>query len=559
MIYTWLSHNFYLVSFTSSQQYNFQGVFFLYLLPNLMTLLDLPCEILLSIAENCDEPRDILSFACTTHCTYNILRGALYRSCAQQLNCSALHYAAKQNRRDIAEELLRHGADPNCILKTSTALIVAAAFGSESVIDLLLTREGIDVNARNMNGETAIWRAAYAGKKSAVLRLLQHKDLQIDVPDTFHEMTPFALAVANKHVGVAKVLLDTNRVDLNARDKCGRPPLYHAVVSKHMAPVLLLLSRREVNLHAQDRSQCTPLWYAAECGNLDAAQLLIMNGANPNIPDFHHITPLNNAILQRDAAMVRLLLEQHGLEISPPIGRLERAQPPLCAAVCTGDGRILSMLLRRGADVNVYNDLGYQPLHLAVQKGDTTTTKMLLNHKNTSVNERTMDGSGFTALHQAAYDGRLPIVNLLLTQADIEFNAKDAERRTPIWWATVENHSLVTKRLLAESNLELTAAGAGLSTPLHHAVNRGNKLIVHLLLAEKALDPNVADKDGLTPLEWAARVGDSEMVDLLLTREDIRVNAGSHRSSLSLAAERGHFSIVLRLLRYTHVARLTIA
>ena len=67
-------------------------------------------------------------------------------------------------------------------------------------------------------------------------------------------MTPFALAIAHKHVDIAKVLLTTNRVDLNARDNCGRPPLYHAVVSKQMAPVLLLLSRREVDLHAQDQS-----------------------------------------------------------------------------------------------------------------------------------------------------------------------------------------------------------------------------------------------------------------------------------------------------------------
>ena len=62
---------------------------------------------------------------------------------------------------------------------------------------------------------------------------------------------------------------------------------------------MLLLSRREVDLHVQGQSQCTPLWHATECGNLDAARLLIMHGANPSVPDVHRITPLNNAILQR--------------------------------------------------------------------------------------------------------------------------------------------------------------------------------------------------------------------------------------------------------------------
>ena len=53
----------------------------------IMGLLDLPCEILLSIAEQCDDPRDILSFACVTRATYNILWELIYRFYAQQENC----------------------------------------------------------------------------------------------------------------------------------------------------------------------------------------------------------------------------------------------------------------------------------------------------------------------------------------------------------------------------------------------------------------------------------------------------------------------------------------
>ena len=72
------------------------------------------------------------------------------------------------------------------------------------------------------------------------------------------------------------------------------------------------------------------------------------------------------------------------------------------------------MLLHCSADINVYNELGYQLFHLAVQKGDTTMTTMFFNHKNTNINERAMDRSRFTALHQAAYNGHLSIVNLYL-------------------------------------------------------------------------------------------------------------------------------------------------
>lgn len=49
-------------------------------------------------------------------------------------NCTALHYAAKYNNPDVAEALLGYGANINSTLKSSTALLVTAAFASETVI-----------------------------------------------------------------------------------------------------------------------------------------------------------------------------------------------------------------------------------------------------------------------------------------------------------------------------------------------------------------------------------------------------------------------------------------
>ncbi|KAH1515598.1 hypothetical protein KXW39_000831 [Aspergillus fumigatus] len=334
-------------------------------------------------------------------------------------------------------------------------------------MDLLLTQEDTDVNIRNMHGETALWRATYAGRGSAVARLLQENDLEIDVPDTFHGSTPFALAVANGNVDIAKVLLDTNEVNINFQDRQGRTPLHHAVLSKQRSSLLLLLSRKEIDIQIYDEARCTPLWCASECGNLDAAQLLIMYGANPNIPDFHGTTPLNNAISQRDTAMVELLLNQHNLEIPSHVRWEGRAQPLLCAAVCLGDANILRTLLCHVAEVNTYNYHGYQPLLLAARKGDSSMVKLLLNHKDIDVNKRGDARYGFTALHQAAYDGCLSIVNILLAHPGIDINAKDKWETTPLWWATKNNHCLVVESLLAESTLDLDGF-VELQSPLHH-------------------------------------------------------------------------------------------
>lgn len=217
-----------------------------------MSLLNLPCEILLAIAEKCDDPRDILSFAWITGTTYSILRDLIYRSCFRQRNWTALHYAAKYNNSDVAESLLRYRANINSTRKSSTALLVAAALGSETVIDLLLAREVIDVNARNVQGETTLWHAAYAERMCAVAKLLRRRDLDTDVPGAFLRITPLALAVIHKHLSIMKVLLDTSRVDINAQDNQGRTPLYHAVISKEKVSTLLLLSGEQIDIHMQD-------------------------------------------------------------------------------------------------------------------------------------------------------------------------------------------------------------------------------------------------------------------------------------------------------------------
>ncbi|KAF7166682.1 hypothetical protein CNMCM6106_002398 [Aspergillus hiratsukae] len=465
-----------------------------------------------------------------------------------------------------AEALLQYGANINAIFKSYTPLMIAVAFGSGSVVDLLLAQEDLDVNARNPNGETALWWAAYTGHRQAVVKLLQRKDVRIDDADNLHEMTPFAAAVANGHVEASQDLLATGKVKWNAQDKNRRTPLHHAIASCNQQVAALLLFSREVDIHAQDDHERTPFWYAVRYGNLLAAKLLLMHGADPNMPDIYRITPLNTAILEGSVPMLRLLLGSGDVDISPRVdpgvlGVACDAQPPVCLAVELGNRVAVKMLLYQGADVNAYNTLGYPALHLAVQMTEPAMAKLLLSHRDLDVNKRARDKCQFTALHKAVSVGRVSMVNLLLIKDGIDINARDIKGRTPLWWATKNNNSAVAKRLLAENGLDINAASVGGSTPLHHAVNRGNMMIVHSLLAEDRLDPNIPDKAGLTPLGCAARNGDRKMVDLLLTREDIRPNSGGLKanSPLTLAAAGGHFNVMLRLLRYAHAVKLMIA
>jgi ankyrin repeat protein len=365
-------------------------------------------------------------------------------------------------------------------------------------------------------------------------------------------MTPFTVAVANGHSHVAADLLATRSVDLNAKDKNYQTAVYYAIKSHDHEMTTLLLFNREVEVNIQDRLQRTPFWYAVRCNNPLATKYLLMRGANPNIPDVDCIAPLNIAIIERYTAILRLLLDKYEVDISPQLNlafsMVREAQLPVCVAVYVGNHHALRDLLRRGADVNAHDSLGYSLLHLAVRKADSVMVKLLLGHKCLDINRKTRDKSSFTALHEAAAGGCPSMVNLLLSKEDIDMNVKDINGRTPLWWATRNNHPFIAKRLLAESGVDANAASTEGSTPLHHAVCHGSRLMMLTLLAEERLNPNICAKDGLSPLGWAAAKGDRVMVNLLLTRTDTQPSFACFK----LALGGGYYGILFRLLRHSY-------
>jgi ankyrin repeat protein len=104
-----------------------------------------------------------------------------------------------------------------------------------------------------------------------------------------------------------------------------------------------------------------------------------------------------------------------------------------------------------------------------------------------------LDRYGFTALHQAAYDGYLPIVNILRAKPDIDKNAKEDSQRLHFLKQTLNNNYFNIKQLLAESSLEITKTVEAITSSI--CLDRGNRFVVYLLLVVPALNRNVTNKD----------------------------------------------------------------
>ena len=150
------------------------------------------------------------------------------------------------------------------------------------------------------------------------------------------------------------------------------------------------------------------------------------------------------------------------------------------------------------------------------------------------------------SLHEAANEGDIKRVKLLISQK-ANINAKDKKyRRSPLHWAVVEGHTEIAKLLLAKG-AKVNAIDKKYSrSPLHWAVIEGRTEIAKLLLA-KGAELNAIDKKyNWTPLHWAAFWGRTEIVKLLLSNNETNVNAKDKYglTPLQWAVDMGHTKIV---------------
>lgn len=160
----------------------------------------------------------------------------------------------------------------------------------------------------------------------------------------------------------------------------------------------------------------TALIWASRSGSIDAMTLLIDSGADLNRPgstgDDWDATPLQHAILQRQPAAVKLLLER-GADPNRSAG--EKSPKPLFLAAGDTNPAILKLLLAHGADPTVEDEHGATPLLRAVSAGTLSGP------------DRPMFGGCRveTVRTLVAHDPRLRL-------------KRNAARDDAIWWARVQ-------------------------------------------------------------------------------------------------------------------------
>jgi ankyrin repeat protein len=118
---------------------------------------------------------------------------------------SALMVAVLKGRTTMVEFLLENRADPNMRdVLGWTPLMRAAGSANQAIVDSLIIRPDIDLNARNHHGQNALHIATIAGATDIAAALL-NQGIEVKVMDNDGN-TPLAIAEHKAHAQLAQLL-----------------------------------------------------------------------------------------------------------------------------------------------------------------------------------------------------------------------------------------------------------------------------------------------------------------------------------------------------------------
>lgn len=194
-----------------------------------------------------------------------------------------------------------------------TPLMVAVRNGVPENCKLLLAR-GADVHLKDWQNNSVL-HFAYEHEDTTVARILLDYGIDINAIDGYGGTALHRTAWYRCGAKSFAELLVQSKIDISAKMVNGKTALHCASEIGHSAIMVLLLASG-ANSDVVDHCGRTPLWTAAHHGQLESVDILIKVTTGINVQMFSGQTALSIAAMQGHRAIVRTLLGA-GAEIFP--------------------------------------------------------------------------------------------------------------------------------------------------------------------------------------------------------------------------------------------------
>lgn len=255
------------------------------------------------------------------------------------LGYTAMIYAALEGYHVIVAQMLECGASVNAICHSGSKMLhMAVSEGHVDVVKVLLRYADLDVNVSDpsQRSRNALMLAAMYGNEEVVQHLLGRDDLCLDLRERAGK-TALMVAAINELPGIVTLLLRDPRVSINDQGELGRTALMLAAYSGCTSTVGALLDAgadSEIT-DGTEEGGGTPLLRAIDCDHLPIVRHFLQRNINGTAKDKYGRTLLHGAAINGRDTILQLLLEQtHDLDVNArdDNGRValhDRSVPPL--------------------------------------------------------------------------------------------------------------------------------------------------------------------------------------------------------------------------------------
>ncbi|MBI4051587.1 MAG: ankyrin repeat domain-containing protein, partial [Elusimicrobia bacterium] len=291
-------------------------------------------------------------------------------------------------------------------------------------------------------------------------------------PWTF--LNVLGLAANEGHVEIVRELIKDPRTNVDAPENftANWTPLMVAAGSEHKDSagqiVQMLLDTKRVNIEARSRYEDTPLILAVRKCHLDVSEALIKAGADVNAKARLGISVLDYAC----AKVLPMLLRHPKIDLNARHGN---GGTLLRSCVDLNEVEKIKILLQDPrVDVNAQDKYGYTALHS--EWGSLEAFNLVLQQPNINVNLKNSRGQTpliFVVAH--GYTDDIEKIQALLRHPQIDVNAQDNEGRTALIEAADSCHPPTVEVLLADPRVNVNLRDKNGWTALDHITTVPNE------------------------------------------------------------------------------------
>ncbi|XP_046545455.1 ankyrin repeat domain-containing protein 50-like isoform X2 [Haliotis rubra] len=354
-----------------------------------------------------------------------------------------LMLAAVRGQNDVFEHLHKEGADMTLTDGDGDHILSTACVGGNiDIVKYVVSKQPELINRKRNDGRTSLMWAAWHGRENI-----------------------FGYLLGN---GADHISMDNDRDNI----------LHYACNGGHPGIVEKILAEAEIDIHSIDIYGRTAVMEAADQGHKQVFDILVGKGSSISHVDKDGNNVLHAACRGGHKEMVEYILSQRGFNINR---RGKDGATPLMIAARGGHRGVCDLLVGKGAD-----------------------TSLLDNMEN-------------NILHMASMEGHESMVKHILSQNFVDINSRGQRGRTPLLWAALRNQNEVI-RLLVSQGADLLQVDDGGNNVLHIACKTGNGKIAQYVLLKNELDINAGNHCGETASMIAKRTYQMELYELLMSQ-----------------------------------------